>query len=83
MNTNQELLEEFEVIETGSKFISKNFQHLQKEFGDKFIAIKENEILSNARSFEEVLKKVNALKEIPQNKIIIQFIPAKGEIILY
>ncbi len=82
MIESQELLREFNIAETGSKFISKNFRDLQKRFGNKFIAIRENKVLSNAESFENILNKVNDLK-IQQNEIIIQFIPAKGEIILY
>jgi hypothetical protein len=80
MNQEEMILQQFDTLEEGSKFISKNFQTLQKNFGDKFIAIQGSKILSNSTSFEELLKN---LKNLKLNEIIIQFIPLKGEIILY
>ena len=78
----QEILREFRIFETGSSFIAKNFDSLQKKFGGKFVAIKETNVLASANSFQEVLKQVSSIK-VNQTEVIIQFIPAEGEIILY
>jgi len=80
--TEQEILREFKIFETGSSFIAKNFEILQKKFGGNFIAIKETNVLAIASSFQEVLKQVSSIK-VNQTEVIIQFIPAEGEIILY
>ncbi|MDD5012411.1 MAG: hypothetical protein PHQ66_02070 [Candidatus Nanoarchaeia archaeon] len=80
MNQEEIILQKFDTFENGSKFISENFQNLQKNYGDKFIAVKEDKILFNSDSFETLLEK---LKKFQLNDIIIQFIPVKGEIILY
>lgn len=78
----QEILREFRIFETGSSFIAKNFEILQKKFGGRFVAIKETDVLASAESFQEVIKQVSSIN-VNQNEVIIQFIPAEGEIILY
>jgi len=80
--TEQEILKEFRIFETGSSFIAKNFEILQEKFGGKFVAVKENNVLASANLFQEVLKQVNSIN-VDQTEVIIQFIPAEGEIILY
>lgn len=78
----EEILQKLNAFEIGSKFISTNFQNLQKNYGNRFVAVKENKILSSSDTFEGLLKEVNP-EEVHKENMIIQFIPAKGEIILY
>jgi len=72
----QEVLKEFEILETGSQFISSNFKGLQKEFGGRFIAIGNKEVLANADTFEDIKKILDAQK-LNFSKIIVQFIPER------
>ncbi|MBU3907550.1 MAG: hypothetical protein KKA64_04855 [Nanoarchaeota archaeon] len=80
--TEQEILKEFEILETGSQFISVNFKGLQKEFGGRFIAIRDKEVIADADTFNDVKKILDAQK-LNFSKTIVQFIPREGEIILY
>lgn len=80
--TEQEILKEFEILEIGSQFISNNFKGLQKEFGGKFIAIENKEVVANADTFDDIRKMLDAQK-LNFGKTIVQFIPREGEIILY
>ncbi len=78
----RQILREFELMETGSKFISDNFGELQARYGNRFIAVKSGEVIATAPSFEEIIKKAGGSKLCP-GETIIQFMPLKGEIILY
>jgi hypothetical protein len=79
---NNQILEELKSLEESSSFISKNFLRLQRDFGNKFIAVNKSSILANAESFEGILKEVKERK-INQSEIVVQFIPQVGQIILY
>ncbi|MBI2047031.1 hypothetical protein HYT26_02615 [Candidatus Pacearchaeota archaeon] len=78
----QEILKEFEILETGSQFISSNFKGLQKKFGGRFIAIENKEVVANADTFDDIRRMLDVQK-LNFSKIIVQFIPREGEIILY
>ena len=78
----QEILNQFKVVEAGSNFLSKNYEKLQNTFGGKFIVIKNNQVITSSDSFGDIRVKPE-LKNIDNSQVIIQFIPKKGEIILY
>lgn len=78
----QEILEEFKLLEESSSFISENFLALQKKYGNKFIAIKDSSVLVSAESFNGLIEEIGA-KGIKIEEVIVQFIPALGQIILY
>ncbi len=80
--TYEQALDEFKVLENGSAFISKNFKSLQKEYPDMFIAVEDSGILAISSSFVVVVVKLNEKGKEP-SKVIIEYIPQKGEIILY
>lgn len=78
----QEILKEFEILEMGSQFISSNFKGLQKKFGGRFIAIENKEVVANADTFDDI-KRMLDVQKLNFSKMIVQFIPREGEIILY
>jgi hypothetical protein len=80
--TEQEILKEFQILEVGSRFIADNFSSLQKSYGNRFVAIRQDKILVSSGSFLELVQELN-LRNVRENEVIVQFIPAKGEIILY
>ncbi len=78
----EEILNEFKALEAGSAFISKNFKNLQKQYPNRFIAVEDSHMIAEAPSFEEISERLKE-KNKELNKVIIEFIPQKGEIILY
>jgi len=78
----EQILEEFEDLEKVTSFFTNKFTELQKKYGGKFIVIKDNNILFAEDSFEKVINNINK-KGINIKEVVIKFIPAKGEIILY
>ena len=78
----QQILREFKTLETGSAFLSNKFLDLQNRYGDQFIAIKESKVVAHAPSFDQVKDKIQEQK-LGIKELIIEFIPAKGKIILY
>ena len=78
----QQILDKFNDLEISSSFISKNYSKLQKEYGEKYIAVKGNEVVASAKSFEELVEEINGIGLHIQD-VIIEFIPSEGVIILY
>lgn len=80
--TEQELIKEFDELEIDSKFISNNSLEFSHKYARKFIAIKDQQIIAMGDNFENVL---NDIKErgIDPSRVLIEYIPDKGEIILY
>ncbi|MDO8459824.1 MAG: DUF5678 domain-containing protein [Nanoarchaeota archaeon] len=73
-------IQQFNLLEESSSFLSRNFRNLQKEYGNKYIAIKDSKIIAFALSFEDLIKQLH-LKKAKRGDVIIEFIPAEGEII--
>ncbi len=82
MMPKSEVLRKFTSMETSSKYLTERFGELQKKFGDKFIAIKDGKVIANADNFQGITEEVKP-ERVSQESIIVQFIPAEGEIILY
>jgi hypothetical protein len=79
---NSEVLQEFRVLETGSSFITKNFQKLQEQYPNKFVAVEEGKVILSSERVEELVHNLQAMKK-ELGRILIEFIPKKGLIILY
>jgi hypothetical protein len=78
----QEILSQFKILESGSSFISKNFQELQKKFPDKFIAIEDSKVIANNSDFDSLIRELEEKGKQP-NLTVIEFISRSGQIILY
>jgi len=79
---NTEVLQEFKVLESGSSYITQNFARLQTAYPNKFIAIENNEVILSSEKVEELISALHSLKK-ELGKVLIEFIPQKGIIILY
>ena len=78
----QQLLNEFKILETGSNFISEKIGEFAKKYPRQFVAVKDNQLIAVGKSFEEVIIKVKE-KNIELSLVLIEYIPGKEEIILY
>jgi hypothetical protein len=78
----EQIIQEFKSLEISSSFISKNFSKLQKEYGDKYIAVKEEEVIANAKTFEDLVAEINK-QGLHIQEVLIDYIPKEGVIILY
>jgi len=78
-------MEELQLIkkmEKNGKLIREDYDSLQKQYANKFIAINEGKIIEYNQNVEE-LKKTLENKKINLTTILVQFIPEKGVEILY
>ena len=80
--TEQELIQEFNELEADSNFISEKSLEFSQKYAKKFVAIKNQQIVAVGDEFEEVLNEIKQ-KGIDPSKVLIEYIPDKGEIILY
>jgi len=78
----EQILDEFKGLEEVTSFLADRFSELQKKYSGKFIVIKNKNILFAEDSFEKVVNDIDK-SGIDIKKVVIKFIPAKGEIILY
>jgi len=79
---NAELLREFEVLEADSKFITKNTKEFSEKYPEKFIAVWDSRLVAVDSNFEKIMEKLKT-QQIDPSKTLIEFIPAKGQIVLY
>ena len=78
----QELIQEFNELEADSNFISEKSLELSQKYARKFVAVKDREIIAIGDNFEDVLNEIKE-KGIDASRVLIEYIPDKGEIILY
>lgn len=78
----QELIKEFNELEIDSRFVSNSSSEFSQKYARKFIAIKNQQIIAVGDEFEDVLRRVKE-KGIDPSRVLIEYIPDKGEIILY
>jgi hypothetical protein len=78
----QTLINEFKILETGSNFMSKQIKEFAQKYPKKFVAIKDNQLIAISESFEEIMTKIKE-KGFNPNSVLIEYIPGKEEIILY
>lgn len=80
--TQSQILKEFNALETDSRFISENAGELSRKYPKKFIAVYDNRLVSVGDSLEYVMEDLKR-KGIEPSVALIEYIPGKGEIILY
>ena len=78
----QELIQEFNELEVDSNFISEKSLEFSQKYARKFVAIKDKKIIAIGDNFENVLNDIKK-KGIDPSRVLIEYIPDKGEIILY
>ena len=80
--TEQQLIKEFNELEADSNFISEKSLEFSQKYPRKFLVIKDQRIIAIGDNFENVLNEVKE-KGIDASRVLIEYVPAKGEIILY
>jgi hypothetical protein len=80
--TEQEIVQEFKVLESGSAFISKNIREFEQKYENKFIAVYDNKLIAVASDFNKLKDKIEGEK-LNVGMVLIEFIPSKNSIILY
>ena len=78
----QELVREFNELEADSNFISEKSLEFSQKYARKFLVIKDQRIIAIGDNFEDVLNEIKE-KGIDASRVLIEYIPDKGEIILY
>lgn len=78
----QELIKEFDELEIDSRFISNNCLEFSHKYAGKFIVIKNQQVIAIGDNFENVLKDIKE-RGIDPSRVLVEYIPDKGEIILY
>ncbi|MBA7519459.1 hypothetical protein ES705_11538 [subsurface metagenome] len=68
--------EELRILEAGSKFISQIFS----QYKEKFIAVRNNNLLAIGNSFGEVLDQLKK-QGIAPSSVLIEYIPSEEEIL--
>lgn len=77
-----ELLQEFKNLETSSAFVSRSYQKIQEKYPNKFIAVENNKIILAGPNVEDMINELRSMNKDP-SRILIEFIPEKGLIVLY
>ena len=80
--TEQQLIKEFNELEADSNFISENSLEFSQKYAKKFLVIKDQRIIAIGDNFENVLSEVKE-KGIDASRVLVEYVSAKGEIILY
>lgn len=78
----QEIVQEFKILENGSNFISKNIRELEQIYQNKFIAVYDNKLIAVESDFNKLKEEIES-KKIDMRTVLIEFIPSKNCIILY
>ena len=72
---------ELKSFELDSLFFQKKKEDLRKSFLNKFVAIKNREVIASGSSIEEI-KKILEDKSIDPSKTVIEFVPEEESIIV-
>ncbi len=80
--TEQQIITEFREFEADSNFISEKSLEFSQKYARKFVAIKDRQIVAVGDNFETLIEEVKQRGFNPA-QVLIQYIPAKDEIILY
>lgn len=73
---NQEL-ETIKRIEEDNKWLQSNYEKIQEEFENEYVAIKDKNIVDRDKNFNALLRKLKK-KDIDPAFILVEFIPKKG-----
>ena len=71
-------LEELNDANNNLKLFTKNYNRIQKEYANKFVAIKDGEVVICESKLEPLIKKLKEQKKDPAN-FLIDYIYGKGE----
>lgn len=80
--TEQQLINEFKSMEEDSSFISKKSAEFGQKYAKKFVAVKDKRVIIIGDNFEKVIEEVKQ-KGLDPSLVLVQYIPAKDEIIFY
>lgn len=80
--TEQQIIIEFKELESDSNFISEKSAEFSQKYARKFVAIKNRQIVAVGDNFETLIEEVKQ-KGFNPAQVLIQYVPAKDEIILY
>ena len=80
--TEQQIIIEFKELESDSNFISEKVEEFSQRYAKKFIAVKDRQVVAVGDNFEMLIEEVKQRGFNPA-RVLIQYIPAKDEIILY
>jgi hypothetical protein len=72
----------FEAAIENNKYLARHYKELQKDYGDKVVAVSNNQVLCSGETIEEVLAKLEADK-IDLNTVLVEYIPKPGVVILF
>jgi ABC-type enterochelin transport system ATPase subunit len=72
----------FEAAIENNKYLARHYKELQKNYGDKVVAVSNGKVLCSGETTEEVLAKLEAEK-IDLNTVLVEYIPEPGVIILF
>lgn len=72
------VLEELNDANNNLKLFTKNYDRIQKEYANKFVAIKDGEVVIYESKLELLIKKIKEQKKDPTN-FLIDYIYEKGE----
>lgn len=68
-------------MDNDAKWLHMNFEKIREKFENKFIAIKNRNVIAEGNEFEDVIKKLKKKKENPAT-VLIKFIHKKGTTII-
>ena len=71
---------ELNVLEAGSQFISNNFYEWSEKYKEKFIAVRDNELICVGDNFEEVMETLRS-KGINPSSVLVEYVPSQEEIL--
>ncbi len=76
------MMEEFKILEESSNFISSHSKEISEKYPRKFIAVYRNQLIVVDENFDNIVIRVKEMG-LDTNQVLIEYIPGKGEIILY
>jgi len=75
METRQEM-EFLKIFEKDSCWLLQNYEKVQKEFEEKFVAVKNGKVIADGKNIQELTEKLKK-REIDPRITVIDFIPRK------
>ena len=69
-------------LDRNDKAVRDNFESMRKQYANKYVAVDKGKIILSDSSLENLKKRLQE-KRIAILTVLIQYIPAKGVVILY
>lgn len=70
-----------EAAEKDNEYLHRNFEKMQEEYPNKFVAISERHVIAEGSDSEDVIKEVEKKGKDPA-MVLIEFIPEKGLVLI-